>query len=130
VRDDKRAGNHDHGCDDDRGHVYANGATSAEFDLACFCFGDIGYAEGAEDGEEVNNDYYLRNVNPTLRTVPVAAAATVYEIEAISVGFLTVPFADWPVDPTFDIACASNWCVVWLFVNGGEATEILEQHVL
>lgn len=69
-------------------------------------------------------------MNPTLCTVPVAAAATVYEIEAISVGFLTMPFADWPVDPTFDIACGSNRCVVWLFANGGEVTEILEQYVL
>jgi len=61
---------------------------------------------------------------------PTTTTATVYEIEATSVGFLSVPFVDWPVDPTFDIACASNWCVVWLFANGGEVTEILEQHVL
>lgn len=111
------------------GYVKAIGAASVDLDLACFYFGDIAYTEGAEDGEEVNNDYYVRNVNPTLRTVPVGVAATVYEIDAGSVGFLTVPFADWPVDPAGYIACPSDWCGVWLFVNGDEVTEILEQYV-
>ncbi len=111
------------------GYVRAIGSTTVELDLACFYFGDIAYTEGAEDGEEVNNDYYVRNVNPTLRTVPVATVATVYEIEATSGGFLTVPFVDWPVDPSGYIACPSDWCGVWLFVNGGDATEILEQYI-
>ena len=111
------------------GYVRAIGTASVDFDLACFYFGDIAYIEGAADGEEVNNDYYVRNVNPTLRTVPVATPATVHEIEATSVGFLTVSFDDWPIDPTAYIACPSNWCGVWLFVNGGETTEILEQYV-
>ena len=111
------------------GYVGAIGAASVEFDLACFYFGDIAYTKGAEDGEEVNNDYYVRNVNPTLRTPSVAMPATVYEIESTSVGFLTVPFVDWPFDPAGYIACPSDWCGVWLFVNGGEVTEILEQYV-
>ena len=110
------------------GYVPTIGATSVDFDLACLYVGDIAYAKGAEDGVEVDNDYYIRNVNPTLRTVPVAASATVYEIDGSSIGFLTVPFADWPVDPAGYIACPSNWCGVWLFVNGGEVTEILEQY--
>jgi hypothetical protein len=111
------------------GYVSSIGATSVEFDLACFYFGDIAYTKGAEDGEEVNNDYYVRNVNPTVRTVPVATPSMVYEIESTSVGFLTVLFADWPIDPAGYIACPSDWCGVWLFVNSGEVTEILEQYL-
>ncbi len=111
------------------GNVGAIGAASVDFDLACFYFGDIAYTEGAEDGEEVNNDYYIRDLNPALRTVRVAMGATVYEIDPGSVGFLTVPFPDWPVDPAGYIACPSNWCGVWLFVNGGQVTEILEQYL-
>jgi len=110
------------------GYIGSIGSTSVDFDLACLYVGDIAYAKGAEDGVEVDIDYYIRNANPTLRTVPVAATATVYEIEAGSIGFLTVPFAGWPVDPTGYIACPSNWCGVWMFVNGGEVTEILEQY--
>lgn len=107
------------------GYVEAIGATSIEFDLACFYFGEIAYTEGAADGVEVANDWYVRNVNPTLRTVPVATGATVYELDAGYVGFLTVPYPDWPADP----AGLSEWDFFWLFVNGGEVTEILEQFV-
>jgi hypothetical protein len=109
------------------GYVVAKSATDVDFDLACFYFGAIAYTEGAADGVEVNNDYYVRNVNPTLRTVPVASTATVYELDAGYVGFLTVPFSGWPVDPSGGLSCPSTSCQVWLFVNGGEVTEILEQ---
>ena len=61
------------------GYVVAKSAADIDFDLACFYYGDIAYTEGAADGEEVNNDYYVRNVNPTLRTIPVAPTVTVYE---------------------------------------------------
>lgn len=43
--------------------------------------------------------------------------------------FIVVPFADWPVDPTGYTPCPGDFCGVWLFVNGGEVTEILEQYV-
>ena len=110
------------------GYVVAKSAADIDFDLACFYFGDIAYTEGAADGEEVNNDYYVRNVNPTLRTIPVAPSVMVYEIDAGSIGFLNVPFSGWPVDPSAYISCPSSSCNVWLFVNGGNVTEILEQY--
>ena len=109
------------------GYVVAKSATDIDFDLACFYYGAIAYTEGAADGEEVNNDYYVRNANPTLRTIPVAATVTVHEVDAGSDGFLTVPFSGWPVDPGASIPCPSHSCNVWLFVNGGDVTEILEQ---
>jgi len=110
------------------GFVGAIGPTSVDFDLACLYTGDIAIARGAEDGVEVDIDYYIRNNNPALRSVPVATGGIVYEIEATTIDFLTVAFADWPVDPAGFIPCPSDWCGVWLFVNGGEATEILEQY--
>lgn len=78
------------------GYVDAIGAASVDFDLACFYFGETAYTKGAEDGMAVANDWYARNVNPTVRTVPVAAGATVCELDAGSVGFLTVPYPDCP----------------------------------
>ena len=110
------------------GYIGAIGPTSVDFELACLYTGDIAIAKGAEDGVEVDIDYYIRNNNPALRTVPVATGGIVYEIEATTIDFLTVAFADWPVDPAGFIACPSDWCGVWLFVNGGEVTEILEQY--
>ena len=111
------------------GYVSARSGTDVAFDLACFYFGDIAYDEGAKDGEEVNNDYYVRNVNPALRSVIVDASMPVYEISSTDSSFATVPFADWPIDPTGYIACPSDWCGVWLYVNDGEVTEIVEQYV-
>jgi len=110
------------------GYVYDQGTASVEFDLACFYFGDIAYTKGAEDGEEVDDDYYVRNHNATTRTVPVEPTATVYEIDATTIDFVPVPFSAWPLDPTGYIACPSDWCGVWLFINGGVTTEILEQY--
>lgn len=110
------------------GYVHAIGATSIDFDLACLYTGDLAVAKGAEDGVEVEIDYYIRNANSTLRTVPVITGATVYELDVGYVGYLTVPYPNWPVNPAASIVCPSNWCGVWVFVNGGEATEILEQY--
>ena len=107
----------------------ARSATDIDFDLACFYYGAIAYTEGAADGEEVNNDYYVRNVNPTLRTVSVPPTVTVHEIDTGSIGFVPAPFSGWPVDASAYIACPSDWCGVWLFVNGGDVTEMLEQYV-
>ncbi len=111
------------------GYVTARSASAIDFDLACWYFGDIAYTEGAEDGEEVNNDYYVRNVNPTLRTITVDGSVPVYEINAGDISFNAVPFADWPLDPEGYIACPSDWCGVWLYVNDGNVTEIQEQYI-
>lgn len=111
------------------GYVLARTPSDIDFDLACFYFGDIAYEKGAEDGVDVYNDYYVRDVNPTLRTVPIDGSVPVYEISAGDISFDDVPFADWPVDPDGYIACPSDWCGVWLYVNAGSVTEIQEQYV-
>ena len=88
----------------------------------CSYSGEIAYTKGAEDGVEVANDWYVRNVNPTVRTVPAAAGTTVYGLDAGYVGFLTVPYPDWSMNP----AGPSPWDLFWVLVNGGEITEIFE----
>ncbi len=49
------------------------------FDLIQFYFGDDAAREAAKDHKESPppNDYYIRNVNPKLRTLPVRADATI-----------------------------------------------------
>jgi len=58
-----------------------------------------------------------------------SARAPVYVIAPVEVGFSTVPFADWPEDPDLHPSCPSERCLVWLFINGAEVTEILEQSI-
>jgi len=112
------------------GMVTAKDATSVTFDLACFFFGSIAYTKGAADGVTVDDDYYIRNQNPTLRTVPVRSDAVVYELEPNYNAFLTEPYAAWPHDNTMlSMICpAPSGCMVWLAVNGGDVTEIMEQY--
>jgi len=112
------------------GYVVVRSASTIEFDLACFYFGDIAYEKGAEVGEEVANDYFVSNVNPTLRAITIAGDVSVFEIDATQPDtFLSVPFVDWPVDPSGYIACPDTFCGVWLYINDGAVTEIVEQYV-
>lgn len=101
------------------------------FDLACFYFGDIAYTEGALDGEEVNNDYYIRNANPALRDVPLVDP-TVWTLGAFSGGGdepFAIDYINWPLPGNNFVQCPSDWCTVWLYVNEGLITEVVEQYL-
>ena len=113
------------------GFVPAIVGNELDFDLACFYFGDIAYDEGEADGEEVNNDYYIRNQNPTIRTATVAADAVVWTLGTFDgIGEHTdVPYADWPAPGPSYIECPGDFCLIWLYVNDGEVTELVEQFV-
>jgi hypothetical protein len=58
------------------------------FDLIQFYFGDDATREAAKDHKESPppNDYYIRNVNPTLRTLPVQADATI-TVNTLAAGY-------------------------------------------
>jgi hypothetical protein len=58
------------------------------FDLIQFYFGDDAAREAAKDGKESPppNDYYIRNVNPALRTLPVRADATI-TVNTLAAGY-------------------------------------------
>ncbi len=116
------------------GLVTAKAGNSITFDLACFFFGPIAVEEGANDGIVVDpvGEVYIRNSNPTVRTIAVDPSVPVYEYLADLTDTLEVPFnatrfAEWPHDPTFSQPCPGKFCGVWLFVNDGAVTEMLEQ---
>ena len=112
------------------GFLLATDGSSIEFDMACFFFGDIAYTEGAADGVEVNNDYYIRNQNPLTFDVPMATAAKMYWLDSSSGNFEPTPMsmADWP-GPDEDWPCPGEFCGVWLYINEGEITEAVEQYL-
>ena len=111
------------------GYVEAVSAGSVEFDLACWFSGNAANAAALEDGETevpVPNDYYVRNQNRALRSVPVADGATVVWLEDPDPSRPTT--SDYPTwraarDGRTDLPG------VWLTVAGGEVTEISEQYV-
>lgn len=97
-------------------------------DLACFWFGDIAYEVGEAAGEDVANDYYISNVSGRIRTVPVAADAVVWTLAGdTSDGHRSVPYEAWPTGTSTYVACPGEFCIVWLYVNDGVITDIVEQ---
>ena len=117
------------------GFVTAKSDTSITFDLACFFFGTIAVAEAANDGVVDEDEIYIRNANPAMRTITVDPSVLVYEhfedlTDTIEVPFNPVLFAHWPEDPSFPNPCPSESCGVWLFVNDGVVTEMMEQIVV
>lgn len=103
--------------------------SSMDFDLACFYSGDAATAQAAARGEESPppNDYIITNDNPTLRNVPVAAGAIGYRLDN-NIATLPVPFADFITDQGEFQDCF-QFCLMWLYVNGGAVTEIVSQFV-
>ncbi len=90
-----------------------------ELDLACFYVGPAAEAEAASRGDEVNNDYYVVNDNPAVRTVPVAedATASCVQLEA------ELEMVDCSPGEV-----AADW-TVWVRVVGGQVDRIREQYL-
>lgn len=104
-------------------------AEQIEFDLACWFTGDAAVKAAEEDGEESPppNDYYVRNVNETVRSLTVSDSATV---EYLANGgdpnsVTTTSYAEWHVEWEIDGFSPGYW----ITVQDGEVTEIVQQYV-
>jgi hypothetical protein len=67
---------------------------------------------------------------PRTYDVPVAAGADVYFIDFGNPAGLfpePLPLASWPSPSSFLCSLPFENCLVWLYVNGGAATTIVEQ---
>jgi hypothetical protein len=108
------------------------GRRTITFDLIQFFTGDAAAKAAAEDGEESPppNDYYIRNVNPRLRTLPVRAGApiTVNVLAAQSTGSAT---KDVPVtlEKLASYFPNSGTPPFWITVQQDEVTEMAQQYV-
>lgn len=106
--------------------------TSVEFDLACWFGGEAANEAAAEDGETeipVPNDYYIRNESDVLRTVPVVADAPTWIIPTDpGLGSESRAWTEWVADPIGYVPCPGQYCLAWLYVNDGQATEVVTQY--
>jgi hypothetical protein len=112
------------------GFAEAVGGGAIDFDLACFFTGEAAVDAAAEDGEEAF-DFYIRNNVAVTYHVSVAVGARVWYISMTSgdVSMPTeIPLASWPNPDSFQ-DCPSDHCAVWLYVNGGQVTGIVEQYL-
>jgi hypothetical protein len=101
---------------------------SISLDLGCLYTGDDARAEAEFDGTDAPNDYYIRNVVPKIFTTPAAPAFRAVWLRT-DLAFVESDFAGWAARtaaPPF-MECPGVSCRVWLYVNGGRVTELLEQ---
>ncbi|HEX5630554.1 MAG TPA: hypothetical protein VFY15_02765 [Acidimicrobiia bacterium] len=111
------------------GYVDAVGSGVLTFDLACFFTGADGVAAATADGEVgYDLDFYIRNQNPKTYSVTIAPAAQVWYVDGITVEPQAIAPGDWPT-PLSYTPCPGDHCSVWLYVNGGVATGIVEQYL-
>ena len=98
---------------------------SIKFDLACWYSGTVAENKAAARGDEVNNDYYLINDNPTLRTVPVNG-----NVPAKKAGWEDGVFTLNQViaDPGGSLPTSHPY-PVWLYVNDGKVTALVVQYI-
>ncbi|MGE0794969.1 MAG: hypothetical protein AB7H43_03800 [Acidimicrobiia bacterium] len=93
-----------------------------EFDLAYFLTGEEAEAEAAARGDEVNNDYYVVNDNPKLRTLIARGSTTVRVLVGGGATLTSSNVADFAVERHEGSGC-------WVTIEGGIVTEIEEQFV-
>ena len=101
------------------------------FDLACFFTGELGWEKAEEDGEEgYDLDFYIRNNNPAIRQVTLDPGARVFALDSGGGGAepVEITAADWPLGAGY-VPCPGEYCAVWLYVNGGVATGLVEQYL-
>ena len=102
------------------------------FDLIQFYWGDDATREAAKDHKESPppNDYYIRNINPRLRTLPVRADAIII-CNTLTAGYTGSVTKDVPVQlyrlaivlpPTYSPP-------FWITVRHGQVVRIAEQYV-
>jgi hypothetical protein len=107
------------------------GRRTVTVDLIQFHEGEDAIREAAEDGEESPppDDYYIRNVNPRLRTLPVRAGApiTVNTLAADETGSAT---RDVRVSlHTLEELLHRHSSPFWITVSNGRVTRIAEQFI-
>ena len=99
-----------------------------EFDLACFFFGEAAYAEAEKAGEEPL-DFFIRNENDLLRTVSIDPATPTHWIDWTgSLNLIVGTYVEWP-DPDRTGGSCPDYCPVWLLLEGGVVTDVVEQYI-
>ena len=98
------------------------------FDLACFFTGPAAVAAATADGEiGFDLDFYIRNQNPRVFTVPIDGSAEIWIVDGTTIESVLLA-GPWPSAGSY-LECPGEFCAVWLYVNGGVATGIVEQYL-
>jgi hypothetical protein len=99
------------------------GRGTVTFDLVQVFRDEEATREAAKDHLEADNDFYTRNVNPRLRTLPVGADAS------ITANQLAGSNQDIPVTlaKLSSLSRAGSSGVFWITVRGGQIVQVAQQ---
>jgi hypothetical protein len=114
------------------GHAVRWDASGIDFDLACFYVGDAASAQAAaRKRESPPNGFLIVNDKKALRRVEVAPNAIGYRLADVGERIALEPttYADLIKNSGRYEPCPAEWCPVWLFINAGAATEVMQQYV-
>ena len=106
------------------GYVTGRAADHVDFDLACIWTGAEAHRRMEEAGEEVILDYWISNQVGTIRSPRIASGATVHHLGGTE-WFTALTYDEWRQGPCHGYQDHS--CPVWLYVNGGRVTAVVEQ---
>jgi Flp pilus assembly protein CpaB len=98
------------------------------FDLVQYYRGDDAGREAAKDHQEADNDYYIRNVSPRLRTLPVPAAATITVNELVGSN-QDVPVTLARLATLTGPDAPRHWAMYWITVHHDHVVAVSEQWV-
>jgi hypothetical protein len=106
------------------------GGRTATFDLIQWFEGDAAAKAAAEDGQESPppNDYYTRNVNPRLRTLPVGSGARITVTRQTAGQGGGNAAGPVPADLA-TVAADGVGHIFWATVQGGQIQALEEQYV-
>jgi hypothetical protein len=107
------------------------GRRTVTFDLIQWYFGDDAAREAATDHKESPppNDYYIRNVSPRLRTLPVRADATI-TVNTLAAGYTGSAIKDVPVSLSRLASLLGRYSpLFWITVRHDQVVKIAEQYL-
>ena len=118
------------------GLIQVKNTDSIIFDLACFYVDELAQEKALEEGYgELMNGFYISNQSPNAFDLEVDQQALVHELrlhnENYSQPTEMINYAEWPSDNGKYLcwAMAEAPCYVWVAINNGRVTEILEQYL-
>ena len=99
-------------------------------DVACYWAGDGAAALAVFEGHDPVL-FYLGNDDPETFDVPLDAAGVAHWVDdAEEATPEPIPMSQWPVaGSTFSRECPGDLCGIWLYINDGVATEIVEWYL-
>lgn len=99
------------------------------YDQAQFLTGDAAVKAAAADKQELDNDYYIRNVNPRLRTAPLTPAAALMGSIALT-GKVELNPVTLEAIAAFAASAQGSSVGFWITIDGtGHISKVEEQYV-